>query len=80
MVTDFPRIPVSELVASGEAEIPREGGLVTGVEQSRLRGPVLVGQSGSVEAPGSWGPMRAGSARTVNLSIAGAWVLHNGVG
>ena len=68
------------IVASGEAEIPREGGLVTGVEQSRLQGPVLVGQSGSTEAPGTWGPMPAGSARTVNLSKAGAWVLHNGVG
>lgn len=62
------------IIASGVAEIPQFGGLVTSVEQMILQGPVHVGDARS----GSLLP--DGSLHHVDLSKEGAWVLHDGVG
>ena len=62
------------IIAAGEAEIPKKGVVVTSVEQALLRGAVYVGDAKS----GTLLPV--GSERVIDLSAAGAWVLHNGVG
>jgi hypothetical protein len=63
------------IVAVGEAEIPRAGGLVTSIEQTLLRGAVHVGDAHSgKELPPTGGEL------VIDLSSAGAWVLHGDVG
>ena len=64
----------SVIVAAGEAEIPSKGAVVTSVEQTQLNGAVYVGDAKT----GALLP--AESERAIDLSAAGAWVLHNGVG
>ena len=64
----------SMVVAAGEAEIPKKGAVVTSVEQALLHGAVYFGDAKS----GALLP--AGSERQIDLSVVGAWVLHNGVG
>eukprot|EP01047_Picozoa_sp_COSAG01_P030316 COSAG01_NODE_2110_length_8408_cov_19.542183_1_plen_903_part_10 len=64
----------SMIVAVGDAEVPPVGQLVTSVEQALLQGAVYVGDTQKGQL------LPAGSERALNLSEAGAWVLHNGIG
>jgi hypothetical protein len=63
------------VVASGDAVLPSTGGLVTTIEQSLLNGVVVVGQE-----RGAGEPLAANSTRVLDLSVAGVWVVHAGVG
>lgn len=62
------------IIATGRAELPKVGGLVTSVEQMVLRGPVHIGNAESASV------LADASQHDVDLSKAGAWVLHDGVG
>ena len=67
------------IIASGDADAPQSGGLVTAIEQSRLQGVVVVGQAGpTFAAAGKRLP--PGSSLTLNLSGSGAWVWHHNTG
>ena len=78
------------ILASGEVQRPQTGALVTTIEQSRLQGSVLIGQSlEPTEVAGNQGDelesavastLPPNSTRALDLSQGGAWVLHHGTG